>query len=162
MAGKPKPLAPRFWCRVAKAGPDECWLWTGGKYRDGYGRVALSHTKWGHAHRIAYQLVYGAIPDGLLVCHSCDNRLCVNPSHLWLGTQADNMRDMAKKGRASKKKVYNLGGKVKLTAEQVKAIRTRATNGMDWKTRGEVAKQYGVSISTITRVVNGTTWPHVA
>lgn len=91
----------QFWAKVAKAGPNDCWLWLGHKMPYGYGTYGKPKQL---AHRRAWELTNGPIPDGLMVLHNCpdgDNPSCVNPAHLWLGTQTDNMRDAAAKGRIS-------------------------------------------------------------
>jgi DNA-binding CsgD family transcriptional regulator len=87
--------AAAFWAGVDRRGDDECWPWLKAiRKKDGYG-----HSRWGRAHRVAYALEHGAAPADLLVLHRCDNRVCCNPAHLWLGTQAENMRDRDSKGR---------------------------------------------------------------
>jgi len=89
----------RFWSKVDVRGRDECWEWQASGSK-GYGRLMMDGVTWG-AHRLAFTLVKGRIPDGMCVLHSCDNPPCCNPAHLFIGTHADNMRDMAKKGRSS-------------------------------------------------------------
>jgi len=91
----------RFWSRVDKSGgPDACWLWTAGTHTRGYGRI-----RWGgkaqSAHRISWTLANGPIGADLYVCHKCDNPLCCNPSHFFLGTASDNMSDRDEKGRCN-------------------------------------------------------------
>lgn len=89
----------RFWNKVAIKSSSECWIWQGAKFRDqGYGRIIINY-KDVRAHRVSWELVNGPIPSGLLICHHCDNRLCVNPKHLFLGTHKDNNQDCVNKGR---------------------------------------------------------------
>ena len=102
-----RPLAERFWKKVDRDGPisvtagGQCWVWTGHCDRNGYGMALPDNTgrRRAVAHRVAWQLSRTDIPDGLYVCHRCDHPPCVNPAHLFLGTQSDNLRDMAAKGR---------------------------------------------------------------
>lgn len=107
----PENIERAFWERVDKKGPDDCWNWTRVPGNTGYGILALYGFKK-TAHRVSYELHYGPIPvldgtHGGCVLHKCDNRLCVNPNHLWLGTQADNLKDMWNKGRAWRKKALS-------------------------------------------------------
>lgn len=95
MNGKPRPDC-YFWSWVEKT--DNCWVWNGSRYRKGYGRVSYHGVRQA-AHRVAYQLSVGPIPGGLYICHKCDNKFCVNPDHLFAGTQVDNMQDWTKKGK---------------------------------------------------------------
>lgn len=88
--------ATRFWAKVAKT--DSCWLWTAAKNDKGYGKFFFRHRLW-FAHRVSYTVHRGTVPHGIKVLHRCDTPLCVNPDHLFLGTQKDNLRDMAEKRR---------------------------------------------------------------
>lgn len=93
------PLIERFWKKVDIRGAEECWFWTAGKFKDGYGAFAYAGHQPGRAHRFSYLLHYGEIPEGTMVLHTCDNHACVNPTHLWLGTARDNAQDAVSKGR---------------------------------------------------------------
>lgn len=93
------PIEQRFWDKVDRRGPQDCWEWTAAKDARGYGRVGSKRPRTELAHRVAYRLTKGEIPSGMLVCHSCDNPPCCNPEHLFVGTDADNNKDMHTKGR---------------------------------------------------------------
>lgn len=141
-----------------------CWLFTGALHRDGYGCIGGeggSQKKW--AHRVAWELENGPIPPGMFICHRCDNRACVNPAHLFLGTTADNVNDMLRKKRNPRG--AKVGG-AKLSDAGVAAIRSAYANSLadgraHWGQR-KLAKEYGVSSSTVGRAARGETWQHVA
>lgn len=144
------PLADRFWRHVEKT--DGCWLWIGARNHNNYGRLADS-TRPGHAnlaHRIAWELTYGPIPDGMCVCHTCDNPPCVNPDHLWLGTHDDNMADRTAKGRDP------LPPDVHIKMEIAAQIREEyAAGGV---THRVLSERYGIDQSSVTRLINGKMW----
>lgn len=145
----------RFWNKIDKS--TDCWNWQAGKDRWGYGRFRLGARSLG-AHRIAYQLTYGTIPDGMCVCHRCDNPACCNPSHLFLGTDGDNARDRNAKGRAAN--VHGeQHGRSKFTVEDVKRIRAMYQTGQ-CSFRG-LAKLFNVSRATITDLITHKTWKSV-
>ena len=157
------PIA-RFWSKVDKSA-DGCWLWTAGKQKSGHGFFFPKHGKIVRAHRYAWEITNGAIPDGLEVCHNCpggDNPSCVNPAHLWLGTQADNMRDMTEKGRRAKRNPVDQWGEknhqAKLTEGIVRQIKTMAANGAR---QAEIMRATGVNRKNVWSVVHGETWKHV-
>lgn len=142
----------RFWSKVARS--DECWLWAAGVNSGGYGAFRIDGVHY-RAHRVAWQLAFGPIPDGLFVCHRCDVRRCVRPGHLFLGTNADNMRDCAEKGRAHRP-LGELSAWSKLTMGQVQEIRASTL------LQRELAETHQVTQSQISRIRSGKAWPHAA
>ena len=122
--------ADRFWGKVQKGPDDQCWHWVAYKRPDGYGQFYLDG-KTVTAHRTAWQLTSGRIPNGLCVCHKCDNPSCVNPGHLFLGTMTDNIRDRDAKGRNGSNQGEN-GPTAILTEKDVLDI--RGAEDRDWET----------------------------
>ena len=136
-----------------------CWEWNGSK-RGGYGRMIIGSRTDGtrksvSAHRVSYELKYGEIPDGIEICHRCDNPCCVNPEHLFAGTRQDNIDDRQRKGR----NITFVGEeqpRSKLTRKAVKDARwERAYKGTSYQ---KLADKYGVSKKTILNAINGKTW----
>jgi hypothetical protein len=144
--------ACRFCERVLFADADECWTWQGARHGKGYG-----HFKMGKliakAHRTAYELFWGPIPDGMQVLHTCDNPPCVNPKHLFLGTNNDNLQDRQRKGRQAKGERH---GWAILTEKDVIAIRSAKGRSV------ELAKKYGVAPETIASVRKWRSWKYLA
>lgn len=146
------PVEKRFWKYVDKS--TDCWVWKGCRNKLGYGCV-LVDGKPQLAHRVSYVLSGKSIPDGLLVCHSCDNPPCVNPFHMFIGTPKENSLDMVKKGRH-----WNCKGErnpsVKLRQERVSEIRELYSTGK-YSSRA-IGKLYGVSKTQIMKIVNKVSW----
>ena len=153
-------VAERFEAKYIPEPNSGCWLWTAYVYPSGYGQFRLSRDPRAActgAHRASWELHRGKIPDGMLVCHRCDNRLCVNPDHLFIGTYEDNNRDAARKGRSKWK-----GPRALPRAEQHHSAK------LNWDTVREIrassnpdnffVKKYGVSFAAIANVRSGKTW----
>jgi hypothetical protein len=138
-------LQVRIRGRSRYAAATGCWEWLLSKHRDGYGLLKVDGTSR-TAHRVAYEAFNGPIPDGLCVCHSCDNPACVNPAHLFLGTHVDNMLDRAKKGRDPWRSI---------TEEQVLSIFA------DQRPNPEVAAAHGVTRQVVWGIKKGRTWKRV-
>ncbi len=159
---KDDPLEKRFLLNTDKTA--NCWLWEGAKFSNGsgqiYGRITF-HYKRILAHRASWIIHNGTIPDGLQVCHHCDNSLCVNPAHLFLGTQLDNVIDMLNKGRGRQGHLYGeLNKRALLSNSQVKKIKEQLRNnyfGLNIK----LANEYGVSPQVISRIKRGICWREI-
>lgn len=154
----------RFWDKVNKNGPIHpvhgvCWNWTACVGGSGnYGHMTIFGKGW-FSHRYSYTIHFGFIPDGLSVLHKCDNVLCVNPSHLFLGTALDNARDRNRKGRQSKGEGRWAH---KLTEGQVKEIRQRYRSWASNKSNSkQLAEEFGVTRDHIRVVAIGKSWKHL-
>lgn len=158
----------KFWSKVDKKGSihpihGQCWVWVGAIFSDGYGQL-----NGRRAHRLSWELHFGKIPEGLCICHKCDNPLCVNPTHLFLGTHQDNMKDRDIKGRAA---CGDRNGRrthpestvrgekywsARLTEDEVRLIREFSELGCK-----VLARMFGVSPNTTSRIIRGKAWNHV-
>jgi len=153
-AGRKPNTIDKFWQRVAKT--ESCWLWKGtvNKY-NGRGMFKLND-KYYQVHRLSYELKFGAIPDGILICHKCDIPLCVNPDHLFPGTQQDNINDcVSKKRNAFGYKNWN----TKLTEEKVRII--RKTDFSAHGSQAMMARLMGISQTALQYVLNRKNWSHI-
>jgi hypothetical protein len=145
----------RFLAKVCRDAASGCWLWQGMVTPDGYG-VAFIAGKRQAAHRAAWMLFCSPIPAAMAVCHKCDVRACVNPDHLFIGTAADNAQDRVNKDRTPRGERHHA---TKLTANQVSRI--KAMLAEDRMYMSEIAREFGVSISTIAGIKQGKTWRDV-
>lgn len=148
----------RFWSKVNKT--DTCWLWTAGTAWDGAGVFKVSG-KDVRAYRYSYELIYGPIPQGLLICHRCDNPACVRPDHLFLGTHLDNVRDKIAKGRERlPDRMYGSNHpNALLSADQVREIRALYATGK--YSRAKLARMYNVSEWCVRDAIHRKTWKHI-
>lgn len=139
-------------------GEDACHPWTGNVYGSGYGYIARGPRVLRRVNRVIWELHYGEIPAGMFVCHHCDNRLCANIKHLFLGTPKENTQDMLAKGRRPSRK-GSKNNRAKLTEDQVIEIRARyALGGITQKRLSEI---YGVGHGCIESVITRRSWPHL-
>lgn len=146
-------LSNYIWSCIDVRGPDDCWIWMKSKTKTGYGLIRLFKKTY-VATRVVYELTYGIIGTGMYICHRCDNPSCCNPSHLFAGTQADNMQDMVIKNRSRKKR-----GDV-LTENDVREIRKLHETG-NYLLK-ELAEMYGgLTISMVSEIVRRRTWKWV-
>ena len=158
-----------FWSHVDKAGPSTCWLWTLGHSPKGYG-LFWRNGRMERTHRVSWELANGTIPHGMCVLHSCDVRSCVNPEHLFLGTNTDNVADMVSKGRQAIGDSHGARvhpeclargsrhGTAKLRQYEIPVIRILLSSGISMM---DVANNFGVSERAVHLLKHGATWKHV-
>lgn len=152
-AEEPADFLMRFYSKLHYDPETDCHEWTRAVSLNGYGKFGVRKGFVICAHRLAWLLACGPVRDGLLICHRCDNRICCNPDHMFLGTHADNANDAAQKGRLRGR--VGGGGKVQLTAEQVRLIRAMLAEGLSYRYIGEC---FGVTGSAIYMIASGRTW----
>ena len=144
----------RFWAKVSVASENACWEWQASKNQKGYGQMTIGIRPFA-AHRISYTIHYGQIPKELFVCHHCDNRTCVNPKHLFLGTPKDNTQDMVRKGRAC---IGERNASTKLTTADVLEIRQLASTGH--VSQKEISDRFGISRGAVGGICKGLRWKY--
>lgn len=145
-----------FWKRVQKS--DGCWEWMGYVKSDGYGVFGANGSDHGRpiAHRVSWTINFGDVPQGMQVCHHCDNRRCVRPDHLFLGTAKDNMHDASSKGRMARGEKARAA---RMTSEQVLTIRRK--HSLERMSYADLSREYEVGETTISRAARDLTWRHL-
>lgn len=151
-------LKERFEAKFVRA--DGCWEWRAALNTSGYGKIGTGAGQCTEAHRVAYRLYVGEIPDGLCVCHTCDNRKCVNPAHLFLGTRADNNADKRRKGRDAncvhRGSKHGMALLVESQVLEIRRLRRETT-----MTQEEIGDLFGVSKIVVFHIVHRKTWRHI-
>jgi len=147
-------LSARFWGKVRRAGPEECWLWTAATNKDGYGIIVVAG-RCLLATRVAHELTKGPIPAGLMICHTCDNPQCVNPKHIYAGTAKDNAKDCMDRGRKASV-AGERNPRARLTSDDVD--RMRMLRQQDRLSVEELAGMFKVTAGHVSRILRGTKW----
>jgi len=153
-------LADRFWPKVEKRGPNDCWEWKGSIVNTGYGSVGKGGYRKGSigAHRASYMINKGPIPKGMVVMHTCDNRACVNPNHLKLGTHKENTQDMMRKGRHRfQAPLGERSSLSKITEAAARFIKKHTEIPAH-----EIAEAFGIKYCAVWRIRTGKTWSHIS
>lgn len=145
-------IKERFWAKVNKT--HDCWEWMGSKYTNGYGQININKRNCS-AHRLSYLINVGEISGGMHVLHDCDNRGCVNPNHLKLGTRSDNMQDAARKKRLGFGETHQ---NAKLSEVAVYEIKKKLKEGLSQRL---IAEEYNVCQAQISRINRGLRWGHL-
>jgi hypothetical protein len=154
-------MEQRFWSKVDIREPSVCWPWKAARYYNGYGAYSVrTEGGWRNvgAHRFAYEERHGAVPDGLIVCHSCDNPGCCNPTHLFLGTHGSNAQDKMQKGRDNTPR-GSRAGRSTTTEWQAIGIMARLLTGRE--DQSQVAAGLSVTQAVVSKVWCGRTWSHL-
>lgn len=146
----------RFWGKAEIKGTNDCWDWLAGTFVDGYGTFWFRNKMY-RSHRVSWILTFGEIPDGLLICHRCDSPHCVNPRHLFMGTNGDNMMDASRKGRLNAPRGENHAGS-KLKNEDVFEIRRLRNQGLSYS---ELGRKFNCSDVNIKNIIVGKKWKHI-
>ena len=146
------PILPHSYRKWRSEQSQECWIWTGANNGKGYGQVTFDGKRQ-LAHRVIWQVFRGEIPEGKFVCHTCDTPACVNPDHLFLGTNADNIKDSYNKGRSNQQGEHN--GNRKLTSEQVSEIRASSESCR------VLARRFGIGKSQVSNIKTGVKWTNL-
>lgn len=157
--GQSVSLTKRLWDKIEIKSKNECWEWQGSTTSFGYGHIGKGgrNGKTIVSHRIVWELNYGEIPKGMKICHKCDNPKCCNPRHLFIGTQADNLKDCRDKGRAKGGSLPGIKNpNAKLTEDQVKEIRELYSRGNVYQR--ELANKYNITQTQVGLIIREKSW----